>query len=71
MDIIEGNTRLIIIDPLVSKETAQAALQLYYQNRPNQREPAIHFFCVQKMASLSHSKHVFQASTIVDYEYFS
>ncbi|HEX4044839.1 MAG TPA: alkyl sulfatase dimerization domain-containing protein [Gammaproteobacteria bacterium] len=34
MDIIEGDTGLIIIDPLVSKETARAALELYYQNRP-------------------------------------
>ncbi len=29
MDIIEGNTGLIIIDPLTCQETAQAALELY------------------------------------------
>ncbi|MBV8802361.1 MAG: MBL fold metallo-hydrolase, partial [Gammaproteobacteria bacterium] len=39
MDIIEGNTGLIIIDPLISKETAKAALDLYYQHRP--KKPVI------------------------------
>lgn len=34
MTIIEGNTGLILIDPLVSPETAKAGLDLYYQNRP-------------------------------------
>ena len=32
MTIIEGDTGLIIIDPLLSKETAAAALALYYDN---------------------------------------
>lgn len=31
---IEGNTGLIIIDPLLSTETARAALDLYYAHRP-------------------------------------
>ncbi len=31
---IEGNTGLIIIDPLLSTETARVALDLYYQHRP-------------------------------------
>jgi alkyl sulfatase BDS1-like metallo-beta-lactamase superfamily hydrolase len=39
MDIIEGKTGLIIIDPLVSKETAKAALELYWQHRP--KKPVI------------------------------
>ena len=34
MTIIEGNTGLIIADPLVSAETAKAALELYYAHRP-------------------------------------
>jgi alkyl sulfatase BDS1-like metallo-beta-lactamase superfamily hydrolase len=34
MTIIEGKTGLIIIDPLMTAETARAALDLYYQNRP-------------------------------------
>lgn len=36
MTIIEGNTSIIIVDPLVSAETAAAALKLYYQYRPYQ-----------------------------------
>jgi alkyl sulfatase BDS1-like metallo-beta-lactamase superfamily hydrolase len=34
MTIIEGDTGLIIIDPLTCKETAQAALALYLSHRP-------------------------------------
>ena len=34
MDIIEGDTGLIVIDPLVSAEVARAGLELYYQHRP-------------------------------------
>lgn len=34
MTIIEGDTGLIIVDPLVSVETAKAALDLYLENRP-------------------------------------
>ncbi len=33
MDIIEGKTGLIIVDPLISRETAKAALELYYRHR--------------------------------------
>lgn len=39
MDIIEGDTGLIVIDTLVTAETAHAALELYYANRP--RKPVI------------------------------
>lgn len=39
MDIIEGKKGIIIIDPLISKETANAALELYYQHRP--RKPVV------------------------------
>ncbi|WP_423062348.1 MBL fold metallo-hydrolase [Candidiatus Paracoxiella cheracis] len=31
---IEGNNGIVIVDPLISTETAQAALNLYYQHRP-------------------------------------
>ncbi len=34
MTIIEGKTGVILVDPLVSAETAKAALDLYYANRP-------------------------------------
>ncbi len=34
MTIVEGDRSLIIIDPLLSTETARAALDLYYQHRP-------------------------------------
>ena len=37
MTIIEGDTSLIIVDPLLSTETARAALELYYQHRPKSR----------------------------------
>src|SRR5271166_633916 len=39
MDIIEGDTGLIVIDPLVSTEVARAGLELYYQHRP--RKPVV------------------------------
>ncbi|MBP1927735.1 alkyl sulfatase BDS1-like metallo-beta-lactamase superfamily hydrolase [Methanolinea mesophila] len=39
LTIVEGDTGLIIIDPLVSTETAGAALDLYYQHRP--KKPVI------------------------------
>ncbi len=34
MTIVEGDTTLIVIDPLLSAETARAALDLYYRHRP-------------------------------------
>jgi len=34
LTIIEGDTGLILIDPLLSNETAKAALDLYLKNRP-------------------------------------
>ncbi|MCB0023374.1 MAG: MBL fold metallo-hydrolase [Caldilinea sp.] len=41
MTIIEGDTGLIIVDPLVSVETAEAALALYRANRPMQNVVAV------------------------------
>jgi linear primary-alkylsulfatase len=39
MTIIEGDSGLIIIDPLLTAETARAGLNLYLQNRP--RKPVV------------------------------
>lgn len=39
MTIIQGDTGLILIDPLLSAETAHAALELYYQHFP--RKPVL------------------------------
>lgn len=41
MTIIEGDDGLIIIDPLTMAETAKAALDLYYQNRPHKPVVAV------------------------------
>jgi alkyl sulfatase BDS1-like metallo-beta-lactamase superfamily hydrolase len=35
MTIVEGDSSLIVIDPLLAAETARAALALYYQHRPH------------------------------------
>lgn len=34
LTVIEGDTGLIVVDPLISAETAAAALDLYFQHRP-------------------------------------
>ena len=39
--IIEGDTGLIVIDPLVSVETARAAMELYYKNRGKKQIKAV------------------------------
>jgi alkyl sulfatase BDS1-like metallo-beta-lactamase superfamily hydrolase len=39
MTILEGDTGLIVVDPLLAVETAKAALDLYYQHRP--RKPVV------------------------------
>ena len=39
MTLIEGDTGLIVVDPLLGIETASAALDLYYQHRP--RRPVV------------------------------
>lgn len=41
MTIIEGNTGLIIIDPLLAEEIAKTALDFYYENRPKKPVKAI------------------------------
>jgi len=39
MTIIEGDSGLIVVDPLVSTETARAGMDLYYKHRP--RKPVV------------------------------
>jgi alkyl sulfatase BDS1-like metallo-beta-lactamase superfamily hydrolase len=41
MTLIEGDTQLIVIDPLFSVETAKAGLELYYQHRPRRPVTAV------------------------------
>ncbi len=41
MTIIEGETGLIIIDPLLTPATARAGLELYYQHRPEKPVVAV------------------------------
>lgn len=43
MTIIEGDTGIIIFDPLISKEVAKAGLDLYYANRPEKPVVAVLF----------------------------
>lgn len=59
MDIIEGDTGLIIVDPLISKDTARAALDLYYANRP--RKPV-----VAVIYTHSHTDHYGGVKGVVD-----
>src|SRR5262245_20217693 len=39
MTIVEGDTGIIVIDPLTTIETAKASIELYYANRP--RKPIV------------------------------
>ena len=41
MTVVEGNKGIIIIDPLISTETAKAGLDLYYQYRPKKPVVAV------------------------------
>src|SRR3954469_4325603 len=41
MTIVEGDTGIIIIDPLLSAETSAAGLALYYQHRPKKPVSAV------------------------------
>ena len=61
MTIIEGDTGLIVVDPLVSTETAKAGLELFYKNRP--RKPV-----VAVIYSHSHVDHFGGVRGVVDGE---
>ncbi|MBL8341088.1 MAG: MBL fold metallo-hydrolase [Rubrivivax sp.] len=41
MTVIEGDTGLVLIDPLISTEVARAALELYFQHRPRREVRAV------------------------------
>ena len=41
MTIVEGNTGLLVIDPLIIAETAKAGLALYHQHRPRKPVKAV------------------------------
>ncbi|WP_245476162.1 alkyl sulfatase dimerization domain-containing protein [Bradyrhizobium sp. Leo170] len=59
LTIIEGEQGLTIYDPLISAETARAALDLYYQNRPRKSVVAVIY-------SHSHVDHAGGVRGIVD-----
>ncbi len=59
MTIVEGEQGITIYDPLISAETARAALDLYYQNRP--RKPV-----VAVIYSHSHVDHAGGVRGVVD-----
>ncbi|SIN72160.1 alkyl/aryl-sulfatase [Halodesulfovibrio marinisediminis] len=59
MTIIEGDTGIIVIDPLISAETAKAALDLYYTHRP--KKPIVAVFY-----SHSHVDHFGGVRGIID-----
>jgi len=59
LTIVEGEQGITIYDPLISAETARAALDLYYQNRP--RKPV-----VAVVYSHSHVDHAGGVRGIVD-----
>jgi len=59
MTIIEGDSGLILIDPLLSIETAKAALDLYLKNRPARPVAAVIY-------SHSHLDHFGGAGGVID-----
>ena len=59
LTIVEGDQGITIYDPLISAETARAALDLYYQNRP--RKPV-----VAVIYSHSHIDHAGGVRGVVD-----
>ncbi|MGH8784820.1 MAG: alkyl/aryl-sulfatase [Cupriavidus necator] len=59
MTIIEGDTGLIIIDPLTCRETARAALDLYLRHRPERPVRAVIY-------SHSHTDHFGGVKGVID-----
>jgi alkyl sulfatase BDS1-like metallo-beta-lactamase superfamily hydrolase len=58
LTIIEGDSGLILIDPLLSNETAKAALELYLKNRPAKPVAAVIY-------SHSHADHFGGAKGVI------
>ena len=61
LTIIEGDTGLIVVDPLVSAETAKAAMDLYFEHRPKNPVVAV-------IHSHSHLDHYGGVRGVVDEE---
>ena len=61
LTVIEGDTGLILMDPLISVETARAALELYFEHRP--RKPVL-----AVLHSHSHVDHFGGIKGVVDEE---
>jgi alkyl sulfatase BDS1-like metallo-beta-lactamase superfamily hydrolase len=61
LTVIEGDTGVIVVDPLISAETARAALELYFEHRP--RRPV-----VAVIHSHSHVDHYGGVRGVVDEE---
>jgi alkyl sulfatase BDS1-like metallo-beta-lactamase superfamily hydrolase len=59
MTIVEGNSGLIVIDPLLSMETAKAGMGLYFQHRPKKPVVAVIY-------SHSHADHWGGVKGVVD-----
>ncbi|WP_188568636.1 alkyl/aryl-sulfatase [Undibacterium terreum] len=59
MTIIEGDKGLLIIDPLLTRETAAAALALYYKHRP--KKPVLNV-----IYSHSHADHFGGVKAVID-----
>ena len=61
LTIIEGDTGLIVVDPLISAETAKAAMDLYFEHRPKKPVVAV-------IHSHSHLDHYGGVRGVVDEE---
>jgi len=61
LTIVEGDTGLILMDPLVSTETARAALELYFEHRPRKDVVAM-------IHSHSHVDHYGGVKGVIDEE---
>ena len=59
LTIIEGDTGLIVVDPLISAETAKAAMELYFEHRPEKPVIAV-------IHSHSHVDHYGGVKGVVD-----
>ena len=59
MTIVEGDSGLIVVDTLLTAESAHAALELYYQHRPKKPVVAIIY-------SHSHADHFGGVKGVVD-----
>ncbi len=61
LTVIEGDTGVIVVDPLISAETARAALDLYFEHRPKKPVVAV-------IHSHSHVDHYGGVRGVVDEE---